>query len=38
MLKVTEDACVSCGDTWAEDNELITDDEGSVFCEGCWAP
>jgi hypothetical protein len=30
--------CVSCGTTGDEDNELVTDDEGTVFCDECYNP
>ncbi len=30
--------CVTCGHHGSEDNELILDDEGDVFCEECWNP
>ena len=30
--------CVTCGHRGSEDNELILDDEGDVFCEECWNP
>lgn len=30
--------CASCGAVGTDDNELITDDEGTVFCEECYNP
>lgn len=30
--------CASCGEFANDDNELLTDDEGTVLCEDCYNP